>query len=598
MTDAPMNEMSTLKVLIRDTADNAADAFLNLLGDGRLSTAVQRVNDREELMKALAAQAWDVLLLNQAVEDVKAEECANWIRGHDSVAALVLLAQDAIDAARIAEAYAQGASALVSPEAPEYSVAAFRRECAALRERQQRRHLRRENAELLERCRLLLAASRDPIAYIHEGMHVYANAAYLELFGCADMDEAAGLPFVDLIAESHREALKEGFKRVRAGTETEVSLEVGARRSGGEEFTAALQLRPTRYEGEECLQVLVGEAQRNAAEVPPPAAAPEEAEACVPAASGASAVPVPDEPAAAPAEAAQKAAAENVPAEAAPADDVPAEAAPTEAAPQSKQAIAEALAAGRGELLSRPVIAVTDLEPEYHEIEARLQGQGGDQYGPEECRAALNSDPLGQKLDQWTVDRALRQMVELNNQGESPQFFFSLSARSMTDRKFPQWLAARAQQLGVDPQALGVNLHQADVLADPEAAQAAMEALRSAELKVCICGFSPGAQTLALVQQGRPAFVKLHPGISRKAAKEAHAAAQLKRAVAELHARGAKVIAPGVNDTTTLSALWKADVDLVQGDLLPAGDAMSPGKPVLGAEDERDEETPQRRVGT
>jgi PAS domain-containing protein len=37
--------------------------------------------------------------------------------------------------------------------------------------------------ETERRCDALIASSRDPIAYVHEGMHIRANDAYLEMFG-------------------------------------------------------------------------------------------------------------------------------------------------------------------------------------------------------------------------------------------------------------------------------------------------------------------------------------------------------------------------------------------------------------------------------
>ena len=43
--------------------------------------------------------------------------------------------------------------------------------------------MRRLEAQLREterRCETLIASSRDPIAYLHEGMHVRANEAYFE----------------------------------------------------------------------------------------------------------------------------------------------------------------------------------------------------------------------------------------------------------------------------------------------------------------------------------------------------------------------------------------------------------------------------------
>ena len=44
--------------------------------------------------------------------------------------------------------------------------------------------------EAEKRCQLLLDSSVDAIAYVHEGMHIYANRAYLELFGFDDAEDS------------------------------------------------------------------------------------------------------------------------------------------------------------------------------------------------------------------------------------------------------------------------------------------------------------------------------------------------------------------------------------------------------------------------
>ena len=59
------------------------------------------------------------------------------------------------------------------------------------------RQLRLE--ELEHRYNLLLDSSRDAIAYIHEGLHVYANRAYLEALHLDSADDTMALSLLELI---------------------------------------------------------------------------------------------------------------------------------------------------------------------------------------------------------------------------------------------------------------------------------------------------------------------------------------------------------------------------------------------------------------
>ena len=49
------------------------------------------------------------------------------------------------------------------------------------------------------RCDALIESSREPIAYVHEGMHIRANPAYLDMFGYESFEDVtADLPrFID-----------------------------------------------------------------------------------------------------------------------------------------------------------------------------------------------------------------------------------------------------------------------------------------------------------------------------------------------------------------------------------------------------------------
>ena len=58
---------------------------------------------------------------------------------------------------------------------------------------------RAQMEELEHRYDLLLTSQRDAMAYIHEGLHVYANRAYLEALHVHDLDEIAGISLLEMM---------------------------------------------------------------------------------------------------------------------------------------------------------------------------------------------------------------------------------------------------------------------------------------------------------------------------------------------------------------------------------------------------------------
>jgi diguanylate cyclase (GGDEF)-like protein/PAS domain S-box-containing protein len=115
--------------------------------------------------------------------------------------------------------------------------------------------------ELEHRYNLLLDSSRDAIAYVHEGLHVYTNRAYLEALRVNDESEIAGLSLLEML-EAGDTNLKSLFKGMSKGQFPTKALEVMVKRPDGSGFDANLVFSPARFDGEECIQMMM---QRNVA---------------------------------------------------------------------------------------------------------------------------------------------------------------------------------------------------------------------------------------------------------------------------------------------------------------------------------------------
>ncbi|QKK02506.1 MAG: EAL domain-containing protein [Pseudomonadota bacterium] len=118
----------------------------------------------------------------------------------------------------------------------------------------------RSLADIEDRYTLLLDSSSEAIAYIHEGLHIYANPAYLNLFGFDGFEDLEGLSMLDLFTPSkHGPDLKKVLKSLARDEMPDNELLLNAHRQGGETFSATVAFSPARYGGEYCAQMLVRE---------------------------------------------------------------------------------------------------------------------------------------------------------------------------------------------------------------------------------------------------------------------------------------------------------------------------------------------------
>lgn len=116
-------------------------------------------------------------------------------------------------------------------------------------------------AELQSLHGLLLHSAGDAIAYLHEGLHIRANEAYLNRLGVADADALAGLSILELM-QAERHDLRQLFRDMARGLFPDGPVSVRVCPPGEEAFTGAVTFAPARLEQENCVQMILRSSDR------------------------------------------------------------------------------------------------------------------------------------------------------------------------------------------------------------------------------------------------------------------------------------------------------------------------------------------------
>ncbi|PKL96076.1 MAG: PAS domain S-box protein, partial [Gammaproteobacteria bacterium HGW-Gammaproteobacteria-7] len=160
------------------------------------------------------------------------------------------------DEAHVLRALGAGITAFALAGHSEHLNAVVAQEFAALAKRRSVRTLEAALRESDRRCDALIESSRDPIAYIHEGMHIRANDAYLEMFGYTDFADIEGLPILDMVASTNADEFKQLLRQHGKGEHTSRALFLNIINADGETLDAKAEFASATYEGEACLQVV------------------------------------------------------------------------------------------------------------------------------------------------------------------------------------------------------------------------------------------------------------------------------------------------------------------------------------------------------
>jgi multidomain signaling protein FimX len=241
-------------LLVEDQLEDA-EQLISILRNGGMAIRPQRPESADDLASLLNSQSIDLVLANIDAKYIDFKHVADTVTatGKDIP---VLASTSVLDEKSILGAIAEGARDVALRSKPEHVQFVVRNEFSALQSRRGMRHIEAALRESERRCDTLISSSRDPIAYVHEGMHIRANEAYLEMFGFDEYEDIEGLSVIDLVAPSDADKFKQLLKNISKGEPPPKKLECGAVRSDGSQFDAVMEFSSASYEGESCLQIV------------------------------------------------------------------------------------------------------------------------------------------------------------------------------------------------------------------------------------------------------------------------------------------------------------------------------------------------------
>ncbi len=247
---------ATVHLLILDPDQNDAESLVSLLRNSGKATRAHRITSEEDLEETLKAGNWDLLLARDLEQEFSADDALAMIRRMDKDIPFILLTEEQSRERTVAVLKA-GAQDTVPFEHTDLLVLTVNRELAALEDRRRRRTLESHLREAEQRCQLLLESSKDAIAYINDGMHIYANQSYMEFLGYDDIDDLICIPVLDTLTSESQGKYKEFMKSFAEKAEDGMTMNCTARRSDDHEFNVTMSVSAATYDGEACTQIVL-----------------------------------------------------------------------------------------------------------------------------------------------------------------------------------------------------------------------------------------------------------------------------------------------------------------------------------------------------
>ncbi len=250
---------NAISLLVIDDSRDRTEKYINAIRNSGIAVHADRLDTEEQLKDYLDQGLPDMVLCSCDSTRLSAAEAMGMFRDHPNIPLLFLYHEKKDqDRAPLINALRFGARDIIPRDDLNHLQLAVKRELESLHMRRDLNDMGAKLKESEDRCNALMQSSREAIAYVHEGMHVRANPAYLKMFGYIDLDEIEGTPLLDMVTEEFHQPLKRILRSAESLERAEpMELEAKCETAEGQSFDAVLELSPASIEGEPCLQVLV-----------------------------------------------------------------------------------------------------------------------------------------------------------------------------------------------------------------------------------------------------------------------------------------------------------------------------------------------------
>lgn len=266
-----MRTQSLLNLLVIDADQLYAERLVDLLGSYYDSVNLGFLDDKDELLKSLR-QSWDVLVFGQAY-DMSFTDVVAIIQEQDiDLPSVCLISKNTVANAHNDEGLPSIMNGMMVKalyvEQEMAVIMAIRLLHENLHSRQQLKTLQSVLSEAEQRANVLIKNSKSAVAYIDQGIHIFANDPYLQLFGFEAMNDIIGIPVIDLIAGGDNvKAVKQFLRQFDKGNRKDVEFNFESRRKDGSTFEAKLQLAIATLDGEPVTQIIIQQNNSNSIEV-------------------------------------------------------------------------------------------------------------------------------------------------------------------------------------------------------------------------------------------------------------------------------------------------------------------------------------------
>lgn len=213
----------------------------------------------------------------------------------------------------------------------------------------------------------------------------------------------------------------------------------------------------------------------------------------------------------------------------------------------------------------QPIVALREQEHEDYEVFTRQTIAELPAGIPQDLFKRAFRTSVAGDLDRWAILEAFRVLRTRIEQHPRTRLFIKISAPSLRDPAFPDWLRMSFQAARLDPRSVVFQVEEKDVSLAINATRALAEQLAALEVGFGLTHYGLSNPPGRIFSDARFAFAKPDQSLVLRATTSTEGVEQISGCITAARDAGVRVIVPFVEDAAIIPLLWKLGVEHIQG---------------------------------
>lgn len=219
-------------------------------------------------------------------------------------------------------------------------------------------------------------------------------------------------------------------------------------------------------------------------------------------------------------------------------------------------------------LLYQPIISLRGDSDEHYEVFLRMMDEEGQRIQSGRfLQTAIDNNVAG-KIDRWVILHSIKMLSVHRAKGNATRLTINVTSNTVLDKEFPQWLSVAMKAARLPADAVMFQITEKDCTTYLRQTRVFVEKLRNMHCRCALSRFGLIDDPFETLRHISVDVVKLDGSFIEKIETDPEQREEMIDSIQRLQSMGKLTVVPMVENANTLSTLWQAGANYIQGHYL------------------------------